>query len=175
MKFIGTLLAQHLQRYPQMQLADVYKLLHQAALGPGHAIDLLSARTRLEQEIAAAGQGEPDEPMLDLISPDAKLARVHLRTYIAAARDLDALSHAFVQTAREYPPSQQRLERFCACIDDLASEGEIPFTHEDAITFIEQMVDAGYPVVHHSDIYHSLYRPAYRVVAIEYLPRLVRS
>lgn len=174
MKFIGTLLAQHLRRYPKMQLADVYKLLHQAALGPGHAIDLLSARTRLDQEIAAAGQG-PDEPMLDLISPDAKLARVHLRTYVGAAGDLDALSRAFVQTAREYPPSQQRLERFCGCIDDLASEGEIPFTHEDAANFIARIVAEGYPVVHHSDIYHSLYHPAYRVVAIEYLPQLAVS
>ena len=38
MKFIGQLLGQHRQRYPRMALADIYKLLHQAALGPGHAV-----------------------------------------------------------------------------------------------------------------------------------------
>ena len=38
MKFIGQLLGQHLQRYPRMELTDIYKLLHQAAIGAGHAI-----------------------------------------------------------------------------------------------------------------------------------------
>jgi len=38
MKFVNQLLSQHIARYPRMQLDDIYKLLHQAALGPGHAV-----------------------------------------------------------------------------------------------------------------------------------------
>ncbi len=171
MKFIGTLLQQHLERYPRMELADVYKLLHQAALGAGHAIDLPCAHERLQQEVAAAGDG-PDEPMPDPISPDGKLVRVHLRAYVNARHDLDALSDAFARTAREYPPSGERLERFCACLRDLASAGGIPFSREDASGYVAQMAMADYPAVHHSDAYRSLYRPAYRVIAIEYLPEI---
>ena len=171
MKFIGTLLQQHVRRYPLLELADVYKLLHQAALGPGHAIDLLSARERLQQEIAVAGDCT-DEPMPDPISPDGKLVRVHLRAYVNAGHDLDALSDAFARTAREYPPSLERLERFCGCLGDLASAGGIPFTREDAVGYVAKMAMAGYPAVHHSDAYRSPYRPAYRVVAIEYLPKI---
>ena len=48
MKFISQLLTAHLQRYPRMQLEDIYKLLHQAALGPEHAVqDAAIARARL--------------------------------------------------------------------------------------------------------------------------------
>ena len=43
MKFVGQLLAAQLARHPAMQLADVYKLLHQAALGSAHAVDAATA------------------------------------------------------------------------------------------------------------------------------------
>ncbi len=169
MKFIATLVAQHLQRYPSMELIDVYKLLHQAALGPGHAVDLLAARKRLEQELADADSG-PDEPEIDLISPDGKLARIHLRPYVRRGGDLKILSEAFVQTAQTYPPSRERLARFCGCLGDLAESGNLPFTREQAIAYVAQMAEADYPAVHHSDGYRVAYRPAYRVIAIDLLP-----
>ena len=87
MKFIGQLLGQHLQRYPRMELADVYKLLHQAAMGPGHALrDPAQARDALRSECAALEPGGQD-PLVDPISPDGQLARVHLRPWLAAGRD----------------------------------------------------------------------------------------
>jgi hypothetical protein len=169
MKFIATLVAQHLQRYPLMELADVYKLLHQAALGPGHAVDSLAAQKRLEHELAEAGTA-PDEPEIDLISPNGKLARIHLRPYVRGGGDLKALSEAFVHTAENYPPSRDRLARFCGCLGDLAQSGSLPFTREQAIAYVAQMAAADYLAVHHSDGYRTAYRPAYRVVAIDLLP-----
>jgi len=168
MKFIGTLLERHLARYPRMELADIYKLLHQAALGSSHAVDSLAARERLEQEIAAMGEG-PDEPLIDPISPDGKLARVHLRPYVAARRDLDALSRAFVRTANDYPASSEKLARFCGCLGDLADEQRLPGQRDQVAGYVSELADAGYPAVRHSAIYHELYQPAYRVVSIDYL------
>ena len=72
MKFVSQLLSAHLARYPAMQLDDIYKLLHQAALGPGHAVDNpAAARKRLDQEMSALGEA-PAGPLRDIISPDGQ-------------------------------------------------------------------------------------------------------
>jgi hypothetical protein len=170
MKFVGQLLSHHLKRYPSMQLDDIYKLLHQAALGSGHAVqDEQVARRRLSEESRALGAG-PDEPVADVISPDGRLARIHLRGYLDAGHDLEALADAFIQTARSYRGSPEKLSKFCGCLGDLASTGAIPFAHAQVTGYFENIERVGYPVVRHSQAYHEAYRPAYRVVALEFLP-----
>jgi hypothetical protein len=169
MKFVSQLLSAHLTRYPAMQLDDIYKLLHQAALGPGHAVDNpAAARKRLDQEWAALGQA-PAEPLQDIISPDGRLGRVHLRSYLAAGGNPDALHRAFVETANSYPASPDKLAKFCGCLGDLAAAGGIAFAREEVVAYFDHIARASYPVVHHSRIYTDAYKPAYRVVAIDYL------
>jgi len=169
MKFIGQLLGQHRQRYPRMALADIYKLLHQAAMGPGHAVtNAGSAHAELASEAANLGEG-PADPLADLISPDGRLARIHLRAYVAAGLDLDKLADAFLQTAATYPSSPDKLVKFCACLGDLADAGGIPFSRAQVGAYFDPIVGQGYPVVRHSDDYRTAYRPAYRVVDIQLL------
>ena len=171
MKFVGQLLSAHLERYPAMQLADIYKLLHQAALGPGHAVDNpAAARKRLEQETAALVDGHV-EPPLDIISPDGRLGRIHLRTYMAAGGNLDALHRAFVETANGYPASPDKLAKFCGCLGDLAAAGGIPFAPEAVLAYFERIARDGYPAVHHSEEFRNAYHPAYRVVAVDLLQK----
>jgi hypothetical protein len=169
MKFVRQLLSSHLERYPAMQLDDIYKLLHQAALGPGHAVkDAAAARAWLEKEAAELGAG-PVEQDMDVISPDGRLARVHLRSWLAAGKSLDDLNRAFVETANSYPPSRERLEKFCGCLGDLAGDGGIPFAQTEVAAYFDRIAQGSYPVVHHSRTYTDAYKPAYRVVAIDYL------
>ena len=172
MKFIGQLLGGHLQRYPRLQLADIYKLLHQAALGADHAVDSAqSAHARLQAEMAALGSG-PEEPLLDRISPDGRLARVHLRPYLAARHDPAALADAFVRSTQVCPPAPDKLVKFCGCLGDLADAGGIPYTRAEVTEYFDAIAAQGYPAVRHSPAYREAYRPAYRVVAIELLPNL---
>jgi hypothetical protein len=174
MKFIGQLLAHHFRRYPRMELVDVYKLLHQAAMGPGHAIDdLKSVRDKLEAEVAQLGEG-PDDPIADPISPDGKLARVHLRPYLAAGHSARFLVDAFVQTGHSRPEAPERLEKFCACLGDLAATGGIPFPRDEVERYVQTVARRSYPAMHHSDVYRAAYQPAYRVVALDLLPALHR-
>ena len=169
MKFVNQLLSEHIERYPRMQLDDVYKLLHQAALGPGHAVkDADAARAWLEKEAAELGPG-PVEPAKDIISPDGRLARLHLRSWLAAGKSLDELNRAFVETANSYPPSPEKLEKFCGCLGDLAAARGIPFAQQDVVAYFDRIAQASYPVVHHSRSYRDAYKPAYRVVDIERL------
>ena len=171
MKFVSQLLSSHLERYPAMQLDDIYKLLHQAALGPGHAVnDATASRAWLEKEGADLGPG-PLEPEKDVISPDGRLARVHLRSWLAAGKSLDDLNRAFVETADNYSPSRERLEKFCGCMGDLAAAGGIPFAQTEVVEYFDRIAQAGYPVVHHSKTYRDAYKPAYRVVDVALLQR----
>lgn len=170
MRFIGQLLGQHLERYPRMALADIYKLLHQAALGPGHSVrDPDAARAALSSELLNVGEG-PAEPLVDPISPDGRLARIHLRPFLAAQYDPAQLADAFVRTAAGYAGSQDKLAKFCGCLGDLADAGGIPFSRAEVAAFFDPIAAQGYPVVRHSDAYRTAYRPAYRVVDLHLLP-----
>jgi hypothetical protein len=171
MKFVSQLLSMHLKRYPAMQLDDIYKLLHQAALGPGHAVDNpAAARKRLDEETATLASGAT-EPAQDLISPDGRLGRVHLRTYLAQGGDLGTLHRAFVETANTYPASPDKLAKFCGCLGDLAAAGGIPFAREDVLAYFEKIAQDRYPVVHHSASFRDAYHPAYRVIAVDLLEK----
>lgn len=185
MKFVSNLLKQHLQRYPLMELTDIYKLLHQAATGAAHAaplvidraahtspasahIDAAAVLAALQSELRAMGEGEV-EPLLDPISPDGKLMRVHLRAYAAAGRRVEALAEAFVATIQQPPSGHDKLVRFCACLGDFADSGEIAFDAVPVRAYFNKVAGDGYPAVHHSAAYRSAYRPAYRIVNIDYL------
>lgn len=169
MKFVNQLLSGHLARYPAMQLEDVYKLLHQAALGPGHAVkDAVEARRRLQAEAASLDAG-PAEPTRDVISPDGKLARIHLRSFMAGGGDLARLGDAFVETANAWPASTEKLAKFCGCLADLASAGGIPFRREEVVDWFDGIAQAGYPAVRHSAAFSAAHKPAYRVVNVELL------
>ena len=170
MKFVGQLLGHHFQRYPLMQLDDAYKLLQQAALGAGHALEASeSLRQKFDDEIAGL-DGGPEEPLADAISPDGRLARIHLRAYLDAGHPADALFAAFVQTAREYPPAPDKLRKFCACVADLAGAGGIPFDPGETAQYFAKIAKADFPIVRHSAAFRKAYRPAYRVVCLDYLP-----
>ena len=171
MKFIGQLLGEHLGRYPLMQVADVYKLLHQAALGSAHAVDPANAREQLHQE-ATGLTPAPDALLAEVISPDGRLARVHLATYLGRGMSLDSLADAFAGTASTCAGSTDKLAKFCGCLGDLADAGGIPFTRVEVEAFMGTRQQQGWPAVRHSDAYRAAYAPAYRVVDVTLLPQL---
>jgi hypothetical protein len=157
---IEKILQSHLDRYPAMQIQDLYKLLHQAALGSEHAVSNPdSARNWLTRELSEMGQGNA-EPLIDPISPDGKVVRVHLRPFIAVGHDPELLLEAFIRTANEYRGDAQLLERYWE--EAAAMKG---FSRQKLEQFFIGMKARKYPAVHHSMEYVRLYRPAYRVIA----------
>jgi hypothetical protein len=153
-----SILRTHLARYPSMQIQDVYKLVHQAVLGSEHAISSPEgARNWMARELSEMGEG-PDEPVLDPISEDGQILRVHLRPFVAGSGDPDALLDAFIQTANKYHGDVQTLKKYWNIATNV---GYFPPTEMD--DFIQSMQVKKYPAVHHSPEYEWLYRPAYRV------------
>lgn len=145
-----------------MQIQDVYKLIHQAALGSEHAVtDRHATRVWLEREIMQLGNQDA-EPMIDPISADGQIARIHLRPFLAQGGDPEALLTAFVRTANEFRGDEQTLKNYWG----IATRLEF-FPRVAMDDFIQSMQN--YPAMHHSEIYTQRYRPAYRVILQKYL------
>lgn len=162
-----SILASHLARYPAMQLADVYKLIHQASMGSEHAIrDAESTRNWLTRELAEMSDGCRatsrhgfPEPLLDPLSDETGIIRVHLRPYVASGGDPAWLLDAFIRTANEFHGDTQTLE---TCWHAAARLGRFPLVEMDE--FIQPLRAKNYPAIHHSPEYQRRYCPAYRVV-----------
>jgi hypothetical protein len=147
-----------------MQIQDLYKLIHQAALGSEHAIsDLEAPRQWLERELAEMGSG-PEETLIDPISADGKIVRVHLRPFLAHGGDAGTLLSAFVRTANAFHGDKAVLQDYWNAATELR-----PFSSVEMIAFIETARAQDFPAVHHSPEYERLYRPAYRVIKRKYL------
>lgn len=165
-----TILLAHARRYPQWTLPDLYKLIHQAAMGSEHAIrDEDAAHRWLIRELAEMGDG-PDNPLLDPLTPDGQIVRVHLRPFARLSLDPEILHRAFLRTGKEFPPSPTNLLTYAETALHLSQTGQLPFQPDALRTFLTQMQAAGFPAVHHSLAYGTAYRPAYRVVARALLP-----
>ena len=164
---LGSLLHNHFNRYPLMQVQDLYKLLHQAAMGSEHAVvDETSARRWLEKEWESMGDG-PEEPLLDPISPDGALARLHLRPCLAAGVDREAILAAFLQTAQGWIGSQAALQEYGQLAAEQAGKENWSINQQEITIFFGKMEKEGYPARHHSPGFAAAYRPAYRVVGTE--------
>lgn len=170
------ILLEHNARYPAWQVEDVYKLLHQASFGSEHAVaDEARARRWLEEELAALTAVRVPEVLLEPITPDGAVLRVHLRPYAARGLAPELLLGAFLRTAREFKGEAALLEEGWDAALMLAGEGRLPFDAGGLREWGERMRGAGYPAVHHSEAYARVYRPAYRVVAAECLPAELRG
>lgn len=163
------ILADQITRYPQMDVQDLYKLIHQAALGSEHAVHRYeAARHWLQRELNELAEG-PKEPVIDTISTDGQIARVNLRPYVESGGDLDKLLGAFIRSANEYRGTEDQLCSLWFCAEKLASSGELPYERDAMRAFFEKMKARSFPAVHHSVEYKEAYNPRYRVVSIEYL------
>jgi len=153
------ILQDHVDRYPEMQIQDVYKLIHQATMGSEHAIrDPQDAKSWLERELLEMGTGLP-EPFIDPISPGGEIIRVHLRPLVDSGRDTEILLNAFIRTGNEFIGNIQNLEVYWDC----AVQSKI-FTTPKMNKFIQKMKSNNFPAVHHSEEFKHHYLPAYRVI-----------
>lgn len=168
------IIADQQERYPLMELQDLYKLIHQASLGSEHAVrDTAAARRWLTDELANLANG-PNDPTLDPLTPDSALVRVHLRPYLAVGGSPDQLLDAFVKTANSYPGSKDRMRKLWSVGVEMANAGHLPFSVVSMKQYFDEMAASGFPAAHHSAIYTETYRPAYRVVAARFLPETIR-
>lgn len=171
-----SLIEAHLERYPEMEIADGYKLLHQAVLGSEHAVTSRAAAAGwLSEELLDLGDG-PEEPLVDPlggppgVGAEAAIARIHLRPFQARGGAPPRLADAFFETASRVPADQAGLECALTALTAPIGLDARSWGPDEAAAYVSARRAEGFPAVHHSEAYREAYYPAYRVVAVELVP-----
>lgn len=159
-----------LQRYPAMQIQDLYKLVYQATMGNEHLMtDSAAVHGYLIHELESI-QASVDEPLIEAISPDGEVVRLNLRPFKARHGDPRALFQAMLQTARTFQKAPERLEQYWHDLEQMAKSGATAFDAAALQSFFREMRKKGFSAVHHSAVYAEKYAPAYRVLLKKYSP-----
>lgn len=161
-------LIMHCQQYPQLQIQDVFKFIHQSSFGCEHMVSSLEAATnyiRTESKTLRGNGGV----LVD--SLDGNYSRVHL-AYLSQGLSADTLGRLFFASAAKEPDGKENLERKLSVAKELVSKKILPFSRDEFDEAVKAWQDKGYPAVHHSDFFRSAYAPAYRVISDRYVPFL---
>lgn len=155
---------QHLDRYPQMELVDLYKLLYQATCGPAH---LVSDSVEVYQEIRAELEGlvAAPEPLTENIDAHGAYMRINLKSFKYYGGDPRQLARIVCNSAKLDSNAHQKLQQRWQLVGQLIRDGLLPFTVAAYEELTDTLQAANFPAVHHSPTYRRMYQPAYRVVA----------
>lgn len=162
------LLREHFARYPKLQIQDIFKFLYQSCFGCEHMVSSESgAVSKIESEICdtKAISGALIEEL------DGNYSRVSLRL-LSNGLSAETLGKLFFMSAKKEESPLQALEEKLKTAELLISQGLLPFSLDDFSSARDLWKRDGYPSLHHSEQFRALYRPAYRVIANEYIPFL---
>ena len=149
--------------HPETRLQDWCKLCFQAVHGPGHAIsdDEIARRwlwLEMDQDLSLT------EPLWQPIGPG--YGRLHMGPWKQAGIGAEVLLQAFLRSARE--PQANQITCWQSWWADMAEwltqEGYAAPDDETRPWVLPLPPETGQ--VHHSQAYHQLYRPHYRVLAV---------
>jgi hypothetical protein len=164
---VATLIETHLARYPAAQVGDVYKLLHQATFGPGHAIASRKVtRDWIAREMETLTPAR-DEALLENVHPAGEIVRVHLRPFMSYDGKPKTLVDAMVSSAKQVAGTIEQMVARWACFEAACQPGATladRFALRDVQLLGRIRADEGWPAMHHTPAFHEAYRPAYRVL-----------
>jgi hypothetical protein len=172
---VVALIETHLARYPMAQAGDIYKLLHQATFGPGHAIASRKVtRDWIEREMETLAPAR-DEAMLENAHPAREIVRLHLRPFMSYEGTPKMLVDAMVSSAKLVTGTIEQMVVRWAWFEASCQPGA-DFADRFALRGVQLLgrvrASEGWPAMHHSPTYHEAYRPAYRVLAASEAARL---
>ena len=156
-------LSRQQQRYPAMEQQDTVKFIFQAMLGVGH---LLSARPTVEDAVAREMNrlaADGSEPLYEMISPS--WCRLHLRPAKARGITPSAIAGMMLSAGDTAQFTREETAGFC---EECTAFVDQPVPDPDLLNRIR---DTDW-IPSHSDTYREKYRPAYRVIAAEWIPYL---
>jgi hypothetical protein len=159
----------HMERYPALDVLDVYRLLHQSIFGPGHAIKSQKAEKEwLERQTEILGEGTLT-PFVENIHPGGEVVRLYLRPYIAARGNPNKLLEAYTKSASNVKGNLDTMTQWWDIFQRSSSAGE-PFDGRFDVRNITLIARTrkreNWPASPHSPAYEANYKPVYRVLTL---------
>lgn len=161
-------LIMHYRSYPKLKIRDVFKFLYQSAFGCEHLVSSPEAAAEyISKEYGAiCHEGEPV-----IESLDGAYSRIPI-LYMKRGLSADTFGKLFAASAKREENGPSELVKKLTVAKELVSEGLLPFGPDEFESAAAEWGAKGYPAIHHSDAFREAYRPAYRVIANEYVPFL---
>jgi hypothetical protein len=156
-----------------MELRDIYKLIYQGAMGAEHSHPSAGEFiTRLVNEFEQLTPNH-SERILEPVRSDGSLSRLNLRAYKCRYQSAEQLIPCLLATVRTAGTSLDGLiSNWQEFIDACAARRITTFSPEESEQFTRWLEENGYPAIHHSTVYRENYKPAYRLIAGEYILQL---
>ncbi len=162
------LLIKHYRRYPDLQIKDIFKFLHQSTFGCEHMVSSLAGTV---EYIKKEYETLTERSELRTEALDGEYSRVHL-SYFDQGLHPETLGRLFFESAKQGAGNIEELEQKLAVANGLILENALPFSQSEFDSELKKWAADGYPATHHSDTFRESYHPAYRVIANRYVPFL---
>ena len=157
----------HMEKYPGIQSQDIYKMVYQGVLGPGHlGIEKSKILYYLDEELSQI-DADPYQPLIENISPDSSFIRIDLHRYKFENYSSDDLARLILKSSIIEADAKMEFIRIWQDIARKVERGRFGLDREKFREFNQYIIENDYPVVHHSEEYIKLYDPAYRVISLE--------
>ncbi len=162
------LLTDHHKKYPLMQICDMFKFLHQSSFGCEHAVSSADHATELiKKEAEGLHPTAPEAPE----ALDGAYSRVPL-SRLFNGLSAETLGKLFAMSAKTEKDGTANLKEKLKVAEELIDCGELPFDSQEFFRLSKEWEEQGFPALHHSPEFRSLYHPSYRVISKDYIPFL---
>jgi hypothetical protein len=166
---VEELIRTHIQRYKEIEVKDIYRLLHQAVFGSGHPVTAVKAEREWLEREAEIATPDTKTNLLENIHPDKHLVRLHLRPYFSAKGDIKKLLDAFVSSSKTIKGDMTTMEAYWRIVERMTEPNGELASRFDAHTV--QLIgrtraQEHWPASHHSPSIVYAYRPLYRVMTL---------
>ncbi|MBX3061515.1 MAG: hypothetical protein KF726_00975 [Anaerolineae bacterium] len=175
---VATLIQVHAARYPEIEIMDVYRLLHHAVFGAGRPVKALKAeREWLEREVEIT-RPEAGQSILESVHPQGNIVRLHLRPYLAAKGDPRKLLDAYVESSKVTTGDAAQMLAHWAVFQQMIQAGS-PFADRFDVRavrlFGRTRAAESWPASHHSPAILRKYRPVYRIIIADVARKLLEK
>jgi len=164
------LIAAHIQRYPVLEVTDIYKLLHQSAFGAGYRVPSRKhAREWLDHEAGIADE-PPATALLESVHPEEAFVRLHLTPYLAQGGNLAGLLDAYIRSSEHESGSAAAMDARWSVFEAMV-QADPAWQRLFSLRQIGMLRAAhrtdDWAAVHHSPAFIQTYRPTYRILSVD--------
>ena len=150
------LLIAHYQRYPKLQIQDIFKFIYQSSFGCEHMVSSLEKAIDYIKEEYEKGVAEGEVEELD-----GEYCRVPL-SYIGKGLSVETLGKLFYLSAKKEEKGKNVLIKKLQIVQRLIEENKLPFNLGEFLKEKNTWEKQGYPAIQN-------YKPAYRLISKKYV------
>ena len=161
------LINHHRQLYRELGVRDIYKLLYQGTMGPGH---LMANPERARDYLFSEWQLVPidtEAPLLVPVSPDGSIVRINIAPAKVHNISPTIVWHMLFNTASEFREDKHLFLSLWQQVHTLIRDGALDHDIADWQKQDDEAAARDYPALHHSQAYRVANYPAYRVIYLK--------